>query len=107
MNCFNKKETICPDCKNCVPNPDTGAGCSWSMRFEPVEGWEAEPTIILGMELPSGGFEEIPSYRVDSCPLFVSDKDQYAKPLRGKLKKGIDPFSIQALRCNGQKVALN
>lgn len=106
MNCFHKKETICINCKNAVPNPETGVGCSWSICFKPVIGWEAESTTILGMELQDGSFEEIQSYNVVSCPKFVSDKDQYAKPLRGKLKKGIDSYSLQALVSHGQKVSL-
>jgi hypothetical protein len=108
MNCFHKKETICVNCVNAVPNPDTGAGCSWSRSFEPVEGWTAKKTLIVNREFTENEEEcTIPSYRVDACPMFRSDEDQYAKPIRGKLKKGVDPYSMQALRCSGQKVAPN
>lgn len=98
MNCFQKRETICINCENAVPNTSNGKGCSWSRWFKPVEGWKAEPTIVLGAERPDGSFEEIPSYRVDYCPMFASDKDQYAKPLKGKLKKGVSSLSLEALK---------
>lgn len=107
MNCFHKKETICFNCINAVPNAKKGTGCSWSKNYEPVEGWKAKKTMIINRELTDNdGDYMIPSYRVDECPTFISDEDQYAKPIRGKLKKGVDPYSLQALRCNGQAVSL-
>ena len=107
MNCFKKKETICINCINSVPNPEKGTGCNWSRWFMPVDGWEAEETLIVNRPLCDEEEEcTIPSYRVISCPSFDSDESQYAKPIRGKLKKGIDPYSLKALRCNGQNVAI-
>ena len=59
------------DCKNAVPNIEKLRGCSWSMFFIPVDGWDAEPTII------NNGFDSnrmpIPparSYYVKNCPYF-------------------------------------
>lgn len=99
MNCFQKKETICFNCINSVPNPKTGAGCSWSREYKPVDGWVAKKTMIINRALAENDEDYmIPSYRVDACPMFDSDEAQYAKPIRGKLKNGVDPYSLQALR---------
>lgn len=40
-------------------------GCAWSERFEPVEGWEAIPTVIKqqwGREIPSFAILHCPQY---------------------------------------------
>ena len=103
---MDKKDTICWMCANAVPN-NKGRGCNWSCYGKPVEGWTAVNTVVAGMRLPDNTFEQLPTYRVDKCPQFDSDKDQYAKPIKGKLPKGVDPCSMRALHCNGQKVALN
>lgn len=65
------KDTLCWECKNSVPNVEKLRGCSWSMFFIPVKGWEAEPRIL------KHGYDEnnllIPparSYHVISCPYF-------------------------------------
>lgn len=39
-------------------------GCIWSRDFEPIEGWEAEPTVIGKDSYP------IHSYRITYCPEF-------------------------------------
>ena len=36
----NAVASLCWDCKNAVPQG--GHGCSWSERFKPVPGWDAE-----------------------------------------------------------------
>lgn len=43
-------------------------GCSWSRRFEPVEGWTAEPTIIR--QRNRHGKYDIQSYRITKCPQY-------------------------------------
>lgn len=58
--------TLCWRCLNAVPNPKTGAGCSWSRSFQPVPGWDAEERPLNN---PRG--EDIQSYFVKKCPLFV------------------------------------
>ncbi len=58
--------TICWDCENAVPNKK-GRGCSWSMSFEPVEGWDAERSDLNMQNRKQGDIE---SYIVKSCPLF-------------------------------------
>lgn len=48
-------------CSLCV---NFAGGCEWSERFEPVEGWEAEPTVIGRDSYP------IHSYRITYCPKY-------------------------------------
>ena len=53
---FDKRETLCITClKLCK------AGCSWSERFEPVNGWTAQ--------------ENHQGYLVIACPEYVNDED--------------------------------
>lgn len=54
-------QTLCWNCKNCF------GGCSWSEKFEPVEGWNAERTLIKYFNVVT------PSFLVRDCPLFVED----------------------------------
>ena len=57
------KQTLCWWCANAVP----GRGCEWADRFEPVPGWDAEPTVLrLG-----SGFGSQGSFLVKSCGKFV------------------------------------
>ena len=53
--------TLCWDCANAVP--DGVRGCSWSLRFKPVKGWEAETDKV----------HESATYTVLSCPMFERD----------------------------------
>jgi hypothetical protein len=54
------QSTICWICKNSVPNPENGVGCSWSNHSKPVEGWVARP---------SDKYED--GYCVIECPEFI------------------------------------
>lgn len=54
-------QSLCWNCKNCF------GGCSWFERFEPVEGWRAERTIIKYFNTKT------PSFLVRDCPLFAVD----------------------------------
>lgn len=54
-------QTLCWRCRNCF------GGCSWSEKFEPVKGWNAESTIIKYFNV------ETPSFLVRDCPLFAAD----------------------------------
>lgn len=56
------KETLCWECANSC------GGCSWSQEFKPVEGWEAEPTIVEDTQC------EYESFNVKSCPQFKPDR---------------------------------
>lgn len=58
-----KKSSICLDCKK------SGGNCSWSSKFIPVEGWDAE--FVEG----SKKAVRLPSYRVKSCPEFQKDRE--------------------------------
>lgn len=53
---------LCCYCKNSC------GGCSWSRRFEPVEGWTAEPTIIR--QRNRQGKYDIHSYKITECPQY-------------------------------------
>jgi hypothetical protein len=57
MSRFEKREeTLCWHCsKSCT------SGCNWSARFQPVDGWEAEPTMV----------GEVGSVLVRYCPEFA------------------------------------
>ena len=54
-----EKGQLCCICKNACGN------CSWSADFIPVEGWDAQPTIIKDSE---GDFS---SYEIKRCPEFI------------------------------------
>ena len=56
-----KPETLCWSCQRAVKE------CPWSANFEPVDGWDADETKIMG---PYG---VIPSYFVRKCPLYDPD----------------------------------
>ena len=59
-----KKSSLCLDCKNCV------GLCSWSHHLQPVEGWEAEETVIRSTAGVTTG------YRVISCPEFEKEPER-------------------------------
>lgn len=61
-------ESKCWSCGNAVPNLITGAGCSWSKEFKPVDGWKADRHILY-----KNTCREIESYHVKTCPLFRRD----------------------------------
>jgi hypothetical protein len=60
------KESLCWSCERA-----TGF-CSWSRNFEPVPGWEAEPTEVKNT-YKKGYFEMVASYDVKACPLYIKD----------------------------------
>lgn len=65
-----QSETLCWKCIHSVPDT-RGHGCPWSLRFEPVDGWDAEPASY-----PSNRTNKrvmIQSYEVRSCPLFEGE----------------------------------
>lgn len=73
-----KQPTLCWDCARAYGGRDTG--CSWSRRFVPVKGWDAEPTVMH-----AGSAGETESYCVRKCPEFV--RDGYGGGAR-RLKEG-------------------
>ena len=58
---LKEDQSLCWRCKNCF------GGCSWSESFGPVEGWNAERTIIQHFNA------ETPSFLVRDCPRFAPD----------------------------------
>ena len=39
----HEEDSLCWECRNAVPNIEKLCGCSWSMFFIPVKGWDAIP----------------------------------------------------------------
>ena len=70
MSRFNDKpETICFKCDNAK------GGCPWSDRFEPVDGWTAEETLVnYGDQV-----HVTSSYCVSDCPMYTPDADKNFK----------------------------
>lgn len=65
----NCAETLCWQCANSVPKIDRGKyvrGCSWSIAFEPVEGWTAQKVMM-----ETYNTKNTESYCVSACPDFV------------------------------------
>ena len=52
-NAIGSHDSLCWYCDNAL------GGCSWSMDFEPVDGWDARHTAKYN------------AYRVFNCPRFV------------------------------------
>lgn len=62
---FALKDSLCWHCSR-----STDSTCAWSEKFEPVDGWDAEKSIIKGHYGKD-------SYFVNKCPMFAqyeSDK---------------------------------
>ena len=57
-------QTLCWDCARAT------GGCSWSEypTQTPVEGWEA-----IRRDIQNRGSEDVESYIVKECPLFIRD----------------------------------
>ena len=75
-------KSLCWFCKNAVP--DVKRGCSWSRSLEPVSGWDAIPSKHLAG-----------SYRVRSCPEFVSDNEDPAQ--QGRKTRQIQSGGVQPM----------
>ena len=58
---WNGKQTLCWDCQRAVKE------CPWSANFEPVPGWDAEPTLLMA------DYRPVQSFHVKACPLFEPD----------------------------------
>ncbi len=81
-------KTLCWTCKNAVGD------CSWSRRFEPVEGWTAEPTKIK-LDVNSGAKTD--SFCVIKCPEYVPDERE-VKPNPVKEKGTVDVKIVKGLK---------
>jgi len=78
------KGTLCWQCANAVPNEKYG--CKWSKDFEPVEGWDATPTII-GRQ--NAQLAPIPSFEVHECPEYL--------PIKEREKSDFDNIAVMKL----------
>lgn len=65
------KQTLCWRCKNSVPDKWGERGCSWSRNRMPVDGWTAEKR-----QLKVAHGQEMVSYNVRACPMFVEGRVQ-------------------------------
>lgn len=62
----NKRATLCWSCARFCGR------CSWSARFDPVEGWKAIPSVIsLGP-----GRSKQKGYTVIQCPEYERDSEE-------------------------------
>lgn len=61
-----QKATLCWNCANACGN------CPWSKKLEPIENWEATPTIVYSADKSIGALQ---SYFITKCPLFIRDKE--------------------------------
>lgn len=59
----NERGQICWRCKKAT------GGCSWSSFLQPVEGWNAIPTMVKNRE----GKSIYNSFKILYCPLFEED----------------------------------
>lgn len=73
-SCNKILNSICWDCQNAVPNFEKSRGCSWSLGFKPVEGWEAVRQDVAHGDYASQWHREIESYTVINCPCFKKDE---------------------------------
>jgi hypothetical protein len=53
-----KEEVPCWRCKRSILE------CSWMRNLQPVEGWDAEPVVVVDKE------GDIRTYKIKSCPKF-------------------------------------
>lgn len=72
-----KPETLCWSCQRAVKE------CPWSANFEPVDGWEADETKVMG------AYGVIPSYFVRRCPLYEPDPEP-KEPRKRRRKKNVE-----------------
>lgn len=69
------KANICIDCKKACGQ------CPWSefdpqtgkIRFEPVEGWDAEEVTLFLGAYGNGKKAIVKTYKIKACPLFEKD----------------------------------
>lgn len=66
-------ETLCWSCKNAVPNSQYG--CCWSRSLQPVDGWDAMPTVSYYSNGDKYRYKT-PSYKVISCPHYITDSTE-------------------------------
>lgn len=67
-DCEARQSTLCWDCINAVPDPEKHHGCSWSIMFLPVPGWDAIYAPVRAYVGNEATTTE--SYIVKKCPMF-------------------------------------
>lgn len=69
-NRLGRAGTLCWNCQHAVGKDQ----CSWAHHFQPVEGWDAVPTIIVDKDQRNIVQHVCRSYHVYDCPQFLRDK---------------------------------
>ena len=91
------KPSICWKCKNAVP--DEKHGCSWSREFKPVEGWDAEPSVIRNASHRKDvGPVDVDTYLVKACPKFVKDDQPQREETWDGVQEVMPPEYLRLLR---------
>ena len=76
-----QQPTLCWSCRNAVPKVVDGkyiAGCSWSIKLEPVKGWTAKKSVKRGQ---GGG--RLETWHVQDCPEYEADRSEDGVFTRG------------------------
>lgn len=84
---MRRRQSICWDCQKAY------GGCSWSKRFEPVEGWTAKKSY-----LSNGKKRKITdTFAISDCPEFVQDPKFLTeiKCVRGFVKISLYKLGIE------------
>ena len=66
----NQSSQLCTRCAR------ASGFCEWSKRLQPVEGWDAIPTIVKHQQRNGSGkvvSVEVESYHIKGCPLYMED----------------------------------
>ncbi len=93
MKC--KSQQLCWSCKNAYAHK-----CPWFKNYTPVEGWDAEPTIIKYYN-KFGEKVKDDSFLIKKCPLYEADKN--CKTCKEKIKElGISERTYYRWKINGK-----
>ena len=71
-----KRPQLCWSCKKACGGD---GGCSWFNGFKPIEGWNANTTIIRMTNPITKEPQEIQSFNVVECPLYDKDSVPYGQ----------------------------
>lgn len=85
---INYKKNNPTKCWNCK-KADASSNCPWANHFEPVPGWDAEPTMLYanvqhGKKVVK---RECSSFIIKSCPLFEEEPKRKQIDIDEKLKQ--------------------
>lgn len=99
-------EQKCDTCQHAAPSPAKGLGCPWSIRYEPVPGWDATPTRIANQR-GSARFSQdgyMDSYAIRDCPLYKAERPREQE--HGKTRTLTYQGKTQTLRQWAEEIGL-